>query len=126
MNSSTNLEMDEPTTIILLAVYNRKGNLEKNIEIKLRMNTSFGKLATLLRSKFDQTETLRLNVCPVVSPLGIYDAELDCLRLVKLFDDALDVFSVAVVPCSENIRFESRDSSLKLGLEKLRAETVLG
>lgn len=49
------------------------------------------------------TETLRLNVCPVVSPLGIYDAELDCLRLVKLFDDALDVFSVAVVPCSENI-----------------------
>ena len=72
------------------------------------------------------TETLRLNVCPVVSPLGIYDAELDCLRLVKLFDDALDVFSVAVVPCSENIRFESRDSSLKLGLEKLRAETVPG
>jgi len=61
------------------------------------------------------TGTLRLNVCPVVSPLGIYDAELDCLRLVKLFDDALDVFSVAVVPCSENIRFESRDSSLKLG-----------
>ncbi|KAG2161224.1 hypothetical protein JADG_000963 [Aureobasidium aubasidani] len=56
MNSSTNLEMDEPTTIILLAVYNRKGNLEKNVEIKLRMNTSFGKLATLLRTKFDQTE----------------------------------------------------------------------
>ncbi|THZ92212.1 hypothetical protein D6C82_09533 [Aureobasidium pullulans] len=56
MNSSTNLNMDEPTTIILLAVYNHKDYLEKKVEIKLRMNTSFGKLATLLRSKFDQTE----------------------------------------------------------------------
>ncbi|THW77900.1 hypothetical protein D6D18_09838 [Aureobasidium pullulans] len=51
MNSSTNLDMDEPTTIILLAVYNHKDYLEKKVEIKLRMNTSFGKLATLLRSK---------------------------------------------------------------------------
>lgn len=56
MNSSTNLDMDEPTTIILLAVHSREGFHKKNVEIKLRMNTSFGKLATLLRTKFDQTE----------------------------------------------------------------------
>ncbi|TIA07461.1 hypothetical protein D6C80_09759 [Aureobasidium pullulans] len=56
MNSSTNLDMDEPAAIILLAVHSREGFHKKNVEIKLRMNTSFGKLATLLRTKFDQTE----------------------------------------------------------------------
>lgn len=47
------------------------------------------------------------------------------LEIGQIVDNALDVFSVAVVQCSENIIFEGRESSLKLGLEKLGAERVL-
>ncbi|THX83313.1 hypothetical protein D6D04_03047 [Aureobasidium pullulans] len=58
MNSSISLERQEPTIIIVLIVEggSSKPGVRQELEIKLRQNTAFGKLASLLRTKFDQTE----------------------------------------------------------------------
>lgn len=49
---ATDSEMLEPTTTVVLMVEKFLGGYER-LEIKLRQNSSFGKLASLLRTKFD-------------------------------------------------------------------------